>query len=77
MCFCKPEIRTPYCNSIECQKELDRIKKECEAEPKDRVVNLKAKLRLMWEWAGIVNKATGIEPPKEFFNWFDDNGKPL
>lgn len=25
MCFCNPSIRTPYCNSYECQQELKRL----------------------------------------------------
>ena len=25
MCFCNPNIRTPFCTSIECQLELERL----------------------------------------------------
>lgn len=30
MCFCNERIRTPYCNSDECQREVERLKKERE-----------------------------------------------
>jgi len=78
MCFCNPEIKSPYCGSFICQSQLlrhDGIKPIETLE--DKTARLKARLQLIWEWIETVNKATGIEPPEEFFKWFDDNGKPL
>ena len=28
MCYCSPEIRTPYCSSFKCQEELKRINRK-------------------------------------------------
>lgn len=77
MCFCNEKIRTPFCDSFKCQEELKRLKKKRDETFEDRTEQYKARMQLMWEWIGIVNKATGIEPPEEFFKWFDETGKPF
>ena len=77
MCFCDPRIKTPYCKSFKCTEEVKRLEKARLEAFNDRTAQYKARMQLMWEWIGTVNKATGIEPPEEFFKWFDDNGKPL
>lgn len=45
MCFCTPGVRTPYCNSIECQNELKRLdeeeKKEKELFKMDAIIKLR------------------------------------
>ena len=74
MCFCNPDLRTPFCNSNECQAELFRKQGEDLAK---KTSQRGARLQIMWQWLQTVNEATGIEPPKEFFTWFDSDGVPL
>lgn len=76
MCFCDPSIKTPFCNSFECQNELKRLHVKDLEELSIQKTKLSARLQLMMEWIEKVNKATGIEPPEEFFKWFDKDGVP-
>lgn len=75
MCFCNPSIKAPYCKSFECQTE--KLKRERDDSFQDRSAQYKARMQIMWQFIGTINKATGIEPPEEFFKWFDKNGIPL
>ncbi len=35
-----------------------------------------ARLQILWEWLQSVNEDTGLDPPKECFEWFDEDGVP-
>ena len=35
-----------------------------------------ARLQILWEWCQKLNETTGIEPPDEYFEWFDGHGIP-
>jgi hypothetical protein len=45
MCFCTPGVRTPFCDSIECQNELKRLDEEEKKEKKsfkmDAIIKIK------------------------------------
>ena len=75
MSFCDPGVGAPCCCGLECQTK--KLNREREDSFEDRSAQYKARMQIMWQFIGTINKATGIEPPEEFFKWFDKNGIPL
>lgn len=53
---------------IKQQRQINDLKRKCSLSTN--------RLQCLWEFLQELNKETGIEPPHEFFGWFDENSAP-